>query len=156
MGLLILPIDAGKMSGWGLIDPTPEKVFDAKFYECEYMMFQQLLDNQSSFYRNRGIDLVFVPERFVITQRTIEVTRGDWTTKINGCAEYFAHRDFHKYDETQTATRAKKFCGDDLLRQFGWYTKGGKGHHRDAARHGVLYIARAMPDLFDWMLRESE
>ena len=44
----------------------------------------------------------------------------------------------------QTPSDAKSFATDDKLRRVGWYKggKGEKGHHRDAARHAMLFAVR--------------
>ena len=147
---ILLTVDPGKMSGWGLLD-LDNPLGSAKFGEFEFLDMMAAIDYWSRWAVSNEHDLMIVLERFVILKSTANKSRGDtnWSIETIGLARYVATRDEHFFD-LQGATEAKAFGTDILLKQFGFWTKGSD-HARDAARHSILAIAKWFPDIFDEM-----
>lgn len=82
-----------------------------------------------------GWEQVVVTEKFIINQRTIK-------TKVFYESLYFNGWLLIQYPHSveQTASQAKGFATDRMLRHLDWYTKTKDGHANDAARH-LLYRA---------------
>lgn len=86
-----------------------------------------------------------VVERFVITPRTGELASPDWSLKVCGALEWLVWKRWElPGDETvvyQSAGDAKRLVPNSVLHAADIWHKGGKGHARDALRHGLYRYA---------------
>lgn len=90
---------------------------------------------------HQGPGHVVVAEEFRISAATAKKTPQPWSLEIIGFLRWGARR-FGCTFELQTAGDAKTFVSNARLRGVDAWWKG-EGHARDAARHLLLYLARA-------------
>lgn len=89
-----------------------------------------------------------VCESYVISSQTLRKTRGEnWSLESIGALRYLAGL-FDIPFILQTPADAKSFVTDQKLHAAGWYQPSTGGHANDAARHLMLYLARANADVF--------
>lgn len=139
----ILAVDPGLATGaarW-----TDERGFNSEIWEYPDVMDR--LENAVPFF-----DLV-VCESFVVTQRTLKLSRQYHALELIGLIRFLCRR-HHVELQLQSPSDAKAFVKNDRLRALDWY-KPGAGHDNDAARHLLLGIARNEKTLFEALIREG-
>lgn len=92
-------------------------------------------------YREKRV--LVVMEAFVITARTLQVTREYDALYIIGaledrCSDY----PLTDFAALQKPSEAKAFCSDDRLKKAGFYKRTTGGHANDASRHLFLQMAK--------------
>lgn len=146
---ILVSIDPGKASGWGVFDYTDlNNVYVMS--SGEYNQFTTCESVEKLFTENdltgfpplseRKIDIVM--EKFTITAQTGKNTNAEnWSAEIIGTCRYFAKKYNAPFTE-QTPSEAKSFVPNERLKTVGIWHTGGEGHARDALRHGVLYLIK--------------
>lgn len=146
-----LTFDPGKHTGWALYHAGPTEYMLMGITEADGYEF---LDKVVPYIRAMaGRELTVVGERFVISGGTVEKGRTDenWSIEQIGVIRHECRWAGVPF-ELQSAGDAKKFAKNDRLKEVGWYTPGGGGHHNDAARHMLLCLARHEPETLGRLL----
>jgi hypothetical protein len=147
----VLAVDGGKATGYAFYDLAARAAYFGEWpFEDGLLAVYAWAEN----HRGCGAADVIVPERFVITVGTATKSPGSWTMETNGACRLAALKFGLSLDDSQTARHAKGFCGDDMLRDLGWWT-AGSDHARDAGRHLATYLARKEIGHFDQLLRAA-
>lgn len=96
-------------------------------------------------------DMLVVCETFVIGRNTGKKKISPHVTDVIGRVVGLCE-DLDVRFRRQTASEAKTFATNDLLKKVGWFNTG-MGHAMDAARHVLLALAREHPHVFDEMTK---
>jgi len=144
----LLAVDPGETTGFALFDTeSGESYFWAEPSAMDAVTYVngKLHDGELE---------VLIVERFTISSRTVQATRGGSNTAIEiiGALRWLAHTYSNQHNEdgelrktipfvVQSPSDAKAFVTDEKLKRLGWYTPG-KDHARDATRHLVTYMVR--------------
>lgn len=143
-----LAIDPGLTSGWAS--------YENGINQAGELPFQEMIDFAEAWmYENyqRVRPGAILLERFVVSQRTVQASRGDtnWSMETIGACRWLAHRYDHSFG-LLNASDAKNFATDELLKALNWY-RPGKPHGNDAQRILALGISQAEPSLWRrWVL----
>src|SRR6185436_6866635 len=81
-----------------------------------------------------------VCEAYMISPDTLRKTRQLWSLELIGLLRFKCWQLKIPF-ELQQASSAKKFCSNDLLKQFGFY-RPGQDHANDALRHLCIYLVK--------------
>lgn len=121
------------MNGWAVVLSAngPEEMFVAG--ESDFPALMAAVEAYAT------VDTQFVIENFFITQATAKNSQAPWSLKVIGAVEWVCLREGLSPLVLQTPSDAKNFVPDAKLRALGYRSRGGGGHHNDAARHLVLY-----------------
>lgn len=130
-------VDPGKTSGWAMLKDNEFTSGQEGFYDICDIAEDLATVNGNRVFPNESERIRFVTEKFIITIHTGKNTQAPWSLETNGVLRYLALKNGLIYAE-QTASQAKTFCTDDMLKALGWH-KPGKVHANDAARHLVLF-----------------
>jgi hypothetical protein len=90
--------------------------------------------------RTQGAGLVVVCEAYFVSRE--RAGSPQWSLGQLYLLEWLC-RKYGAGFVTQTPADAKTFASAELLKKVGWWNKGGAGHRHDAARHLLLFAARA-------------
>lgn len=90
-------------------------------------------------------------ENFVISQRTIKTAQDNNALRLIGWLDLWCEE--HRVQFTlRNAAAAKSFATDDKLKALDWYNRTPDGHANDAARHMLVEIRSAYPEIFNTQL----
>lgn len=92
-------------------------------------------------------------ETFVIGSQTAKKSRSSHVTDVIGRVMGLCEECDARF-KRQTASEAKTFAVNALLKRVGWWQPGLR-HAMDAARHALLALARENPRVFDEMIKNS-
>jgi hypothetical protein len=128
----IIALDPGKLTGYAIL-------VDNKLNRGQ-LPYLDALDYAASLLSRRVVDVAVI-EDFLISERTIRVTRGEmWSLRSIGAVQWFCHRMNAEF-VLQIPGDAKEFCPNERLKALGWHFPG-RPHANDAMRHLLLYLAR--------------
>ena len=133
---VILAMDGGKVSGLAAFEP-----YARDFESLELPTWEAVgwIDTLLSHPRVE-VEAVIV-EKFVITARTLKLTRGEnWTLEANGAVRYLCHEHGVPYFD-YSAHDSKAFGTTNKLYRVGWLSPTEGGHRDDAARLILKYFA---------------
>lgn len=138
MSNLIIGIDPGLMTGFGIVDKDTLEVVDSQeigsWWDVGKRVHNIFIDNDSLNYE-------VVIEKFTITTQTGKKSQQPFSLKLIGAIEYLCYR----YDvmcTEQTPAEAKNFSTNDKLRNLELWHVGGAGHANDAMRHILVYMVK--------------
>ena len=141
--MFALCLDPGKLTGVCFFEQdegNDPAIIDS--LELNQKDTYQYIEKIFTDYKNK--ELKVICEDFIISQRTAQMKTSDtrFSLEIIGAVRYFCLK--HKKPLVlQTPATMKKFFHTWSLKDFNMWTKGGEGHKRDAARHGVFYLLQS-------------
>lgn len=106
--------------------------------------------------------VILAGERFTTTNKTAKRSAQPTPLKVLGAAELLAASYERVKFTLQSPADAKKLAPNDVLRDFGFYSRASDVGCRDAndvndaARHALLALLRFRPSVFDDLLRRAE
>ena len=131
---VVLAVDPGLVTGFA-------RLFRATGYEGSWEMgHESFMDWARACIAQHGPNLVVVSERYTVQANRVGTP--EWSIGQHYALEMLC-RWHHATFVAQSPADAKSFATNALLKEVGWWHVGGEGHARDAARHLLLYAARA-------------
>lgn len=137
----IIAIDPGKSTGFAT---WYGGVFRSRIFE-----YPEVMEEIVSFVP--AFDVV-VCETFVITARTVKLSRQYWSLELIGLIKWLCWRDGIEL-VMQSPSDAMSFATTTKLKELGWYNTGA-GHDNDAARHLLTYLAKREVETFKTLWRD--
>ncbi len=131
---IIMAIDPGLTSGVVTMDTHSPHVLS--IHELTFNELVKMLDDMDA----HDLPDTMICESYIITGRTVALTRQYDALNIIGMLRYFSVSD-GKPLFLQPASDAKSFCDNKKLKEVGWYVPG-KEHAMDAARHLFLWCTK--------------
>ena len=137
----IIAVDPGKTTGVAvfLYDGAPQvqSLHELAQFEFAAVVAAELASVQ------QGTTLEVVCERFVINAQTVKNSQAPFSLEQIGILKYLVHSAGFDPEKIhfQSPSDAKKLFPNEALKKLGVWHKGG-GHALDAARHGLLRLAK--------------
>lgn len=133
---VVVAADHGKMSGIAEFEP------DSRDFESMELPTWEAVGRIDTLLSHPRVEVeAVIVEKFVITARTLKVTRGEnWTLEANGATRYLCREHGVPFFE-YSATDSKAFGTDLKLQRVGWWDPTPDGHQDDAARLILKYLA---------------
>ena len=143
----LIAIDPGKASGFVVLDITETFATGARpiiLYSGEPEQ-QETCAWVDSFLSDPDNDakIYIVMEDFLITPETGKKKDTRYSLEIIGAVRYLAKLHGIPF-ALQTSSNAKSFAENDRIRSMGLWVPGGEGHAKDAMRHAILYMVKAL------------
>ena len=134
----ILAIDPGLTTGLAYYDEDNGSFMSSTEVYGRHELYEYL--TQQWLFRGAS-DIEVVIERWDVRKNTHQLSNQEDVRYIIGWVEGQCHMLGIPYVEQRPA-EAKMFSTNDKLQKLGWY-RGGEGHADDAARHLLVYLAKA-------------
>lgn len=134
----VLAVDPGGTTGWA---SGYYKGVYPEFHSGEVRDWMEWCARVHSILMAGDFDWTVVVERYTVTSETAKKTRQYDALEIIGVLRYLCHLTETPF-VMQTPAEAKAFATDRKLHHMGWFTRG-RGHANDAARHLLVYTAKA-------------
>jgi hypothetical protein len=137
-GRYIIAVDPGKTSGIMAYDPQENRV------DVHDEMLQAELEDKVTYLlgsktlSHSRVDVVV--EKFVILPNRMNA--GPWSQQIIGVIQYLCRRFEKAHMHLQMQGAVKSQITSQLLRDIGWWYRGGKGDANMAARHMLYFCTK--------------
>lgn len=140
--VLIIGVDPGKAVGIALLDGGEFNSREFTYADAE--------DELARLCETRR-KIILGVERFVITQRTMKMTRQYDALYLIGVCKFLARR-YELPCLLQGASEAQRAGNGEVLRAFGWWRSGTADHVARASAQAALVLARMFPDVYEQLL----
>lgn len=146
-----LALDPGATTGIATYENGVNQVLEHPFQEAIDFAEGWMYEN----YQKSRPGVVFL-ERFVVSQRTVQASRGDvnWSMETIGACRWLAHRYDHTFGLIN-ASDSKSFANDRLLKALKMY-RPGKPHGNDALRVLCVGLYQSEPRLWQKLVLSSD
>lgn len=142
--MAVISIDPGLITGIAVVEQDAKGSLSI-VYSAELEMLP-LGEVFLLLVKKYGPDPDVVIERFTITSATVRNSPAPWSLKVIGMIEWLVWREYGCSPDDiiieQGPAEVKKLITNNILKKYGLWHKGGKGHANDAIRHGVYRFAR--------------
>lgn len=141
--MIVIGVDPGETTGLFVYDSDSGSHDHEQLRGTEYVL--QWVNDRVDI-----ADTEIAMERFVLGTNTARYTRHPQTMHVIHAIDSLFSTS-HVTVTLQTASEAKSFAPNALLRRIGWYARS-MPHANDAARHALLRLARRNLNEFDHLL----